>query len=267
MSVPFRPASLRLPMHSEPPRRDAAVPMVCCCWCWRARRSGSCASASTSYLALEIRIWMLYALGTTCCWLTPGCPRSARRLLRHRRLRVRAAAASRRGRTLVRPRRRGAGRRDRRRPGGRLHLAPPRHIYALLTIAFGQVVWFVAIKWHTVTGARTASSTSAAAGDSASPRSTSSRTRRSTTSRSRSSRSGLRALAARAFRRSAGFLTAIKQNETRAAFVGYNVWLYKWIASRCRRQSRHRRGRSSRWRRQSRIRTDEPARVGLRRGG
>ena len=25
-------------------------------------------------------------------------------------------------------------------------------------------------------------------------------------------------------------LTAIKQNETRAAFVGYNVWLYKWLA-------------------------------------
>ena len=24
--------------------------------------------------------------------------------------------------------------------------------YALLTIAFGQVVWFVAIKWHSVTG-------------------------------------------------------------------------------------------------------------------
>jgi branched-chain amino acid transport system permease protein len=25
-------------------------------------------------------------------------------------------------------------------------------------------------------------------------------------------------------------LSAIKQNETRAAFVGYNVWLYKWLA-------------------------------------
>ena len=25
-------------------------------------------------------------------------------------------------------------------------------------------------------------------------------------------------------------LTAIKQNEVRAAFVGYNVWLYKWLA-------------------------------------
>ena len=25
-------------------------------------------------------------------------------------------------------------------------------------------------------------------------------------------------------------LSAIKQNETRAAFVGYNVWFYKWLA-------------------------------------
>ena len=25
-------------------------------------------------------------------------------------------------------------------------------------------------------------------------------------------------------------LSAIKQNETRAAFVGYNVWLYKWLS-------------------------------------
>ena len=31
-------------------------------------------------------------------------------------------------------------------------------------------------------------------------------------------------------RRSAACSRAIQQNEMRAAFVGYNVWLYKWLA-------------------------------------
>src|SRR4030095_14194719 len=29
---------------------------------------------------------------------------------------------------------------------------------------------------------------------------------------------------------SCGVLQAIRENETRAAFAGYNVWLYKWVA-------------------------------------
>ena len=103
--------------------------------------------------------------------------------------------------------------------------------YALLTIAFGQVFWFVAIKWHSVTGGE----------------------------------DGL--LNIKRLPADFGFisfdltanqslyyfafvvfalvvvllwrlvhspfgriLTAIKQNEIRAAFVGYDVWLYKWIA-------------------------------------
>lgn len=103
--------------------------------------------------------------------------------------------------------------------------------YALLTIAFGQVMWFVAIKWHSVTGGE----------------------------------DGLLKIARPPLRVSglevplegnAAFylfvlgvfvlvvvflwrlvhspwgrvLRAIKQNETRAAFVGHHVWLYKWSA-------------------------------------
>jgi branched-chain amino acid transport system permease protein len=103
--------------------------------------------------------------------------------------------------------------------------------YALLTIAFGQVVWFVAIKWHTVTGGedgllnirRLPADFGFAALD------------------LRSNEAlyyftfavfalvvfALWRLVHSPFGR---ILTAIKQNETRAAFVGYNVWLYKWLA-------------------------------------
>ena len=103
--------------------------------------------------------------------------------------------------------------------------------YALLTIAFGQVFWFVAIKWHTVTGGedgllnikRPILDLGVArwplAGNEA-----------------------LHYFTLAAFVLVAVFLwrlvhspygrvlTAIKQNETRAAFVGHNTWLYKWSA-------------------------------------
>jgi branched-chain amino acid transport system permease protein len=103
--------------------------------------------------------------------------------------------------------------------------------YALLTIAFGQVMWFVAIKWHSVTGGEDGLLKIA--------------------------RPPLR-LAGREWSLASneafyGFvlavfalvlvglwrlvhspwgrvLRAIKQNEMRAAFVGYPVWLYKWSA-------------------------------------
>jgi branched-chain amino acid transport system permease protein len=95
--------------------------------------------------------------------------------------------------------------------------------YALLTIAFGQIFWFVAIKWHSVTRGE----------------------------------DGLLNIKRPAFLESldalywfcfavfvlvvvllwrlvnAPFgrvLSAIRQNETRARFVGYHVWLYKWLA-------------------------------------
>jgi branched-chain amino acid transport system permease protein len=103
--------------------------------------------------------------------------------------------------------------------------------YALLTIAFGQVFWFVAIKWHSVTGGedgllnikRLRADFGFASFDLA----------------------GNQALYYFAFgifmlvvfalwrlvhSPFGRILTAIKQNEMRAAFVGHDVWLYKWIA-------------------------------------
>jgi branched-chain amino acid transport system permease protein len=95
--------------------------------------------------------------------------------------------------------------------------------YALLTIAFGQIFWFVAIKWHSVTRGE----------------------------------DGLLNIKRPAFLADLGslyyfcfaifiivilflwrlqrspfgrVLAAIRQNETRARFVGYHVWTYKWLA-------------------------------------
>jgi branched-chain amino acid transport system permease protein len=95
--------------------------------------------------------------------------------------------------------------------------------YALLTIAFGQIFWFVAIKWHSVTRGE----------------------------------DGLLNIKRPAFLEDLNalyyfcfalfavvivflwrlqrspfgrVLNAIKQNETRARFVGYHVWAYKWLA-------------------------------------
>ncbi len=95
--------------------------------------------------------------------------------------------------------------------------------YALLTIAFGQIFWFVAIKWHSVTRGE----------------------------------DGLLNIKRPAFLADLNslyyfcfaifvvavlflwrlqhspfgrVLAAIRQNETRARFVGYHVWIYKWLA-------------------------------------
>jgi len=103
--------------------------------------------------------------------------------------------------------------------------------YALLTIAFGQVFWFVAIKWHSVTRGedgllnirRTPAELGFASFD----------------------LQKLENLYYFAFVIFVGtviflwqlanspfgrILSAIRQNETRARFVGYNVWAYKWLA-------------------------------------
>ena len=95
--------------------------------------------------------------------------------------------------------------------------------YALLTIAFGQIFWFVAVKWHSVT-------------------------------RGEDGLLNIKrppwlddltslyifcfavfaltvVLLWRLVHSPFGrVLSAIRQNETRARFVGYNVWLYKWLA-------------------------------------
>jgi branched-chain amino acid transport system permease protein len=103
--------------------------------------------------------------------------------------------------------------------------------YALLTIAFGQVFWFVSIKWHSVTGGedgllnikRPAVDLGFA--------------RWSLASNEALLFVALGALAAvalllwRLMHSPYGrILGAIKQNETRAAFIGHRVWLYKWSA-------------------------------------
>jgi len=103
--------------------------------------------------------------------------------------------------------------------------------YALLTIAFGQVFWFLAMKWHGLTGGedgllnikRPVADFGVASVNLASNEAlfffclgvfcvvT----------------LGLWRLVHSPLGR---VLSAIKQNEVRAAFVGYNTWLYKWLA-------------------------------------
>ncbi|MES2912543.1 MAG: branched-chain amino acid ABC transporter permease [Pseudomonadota bacterium] len=103
--------------------------------------------------------------------------------------------------------------------------------YALLTIAFGQVFWFVANKWHTVTGGEDGllniKRLPADFGFA---------------SFSLASNNALFFFSLAVFALVllglwrlihsplGRVFSAIKQNETRAAFVGYNVWLYKWLA-------------------------------------
>ena len=113
-----------------------------------------------------------------------------------------------------------------------LFLSHRRGIYfALLTIAFGQVFWFVSIKWHSVTGGedgllnikRLAADFGVISFNLARNESL--------------FYFGLAVFAIvvillwRLIHSPFGrVIQAIRQNEMRAAFVGYNVWLYKWTA-------------------------------------
>jgi len=95
--------------------------------------------------------------------------------------------------------------------------------YALLTIAFGQIFWFVAVKWHSVTRGEDGL----------------------LNIRRPPWLDDLTSLYIFCFAVFAltvlllwrlvhspfgRVLSAIRQNETRARFVGYHVWLYKWLA-------------------------------------
>ncbi len=103
--------------------------------------------------------------------------------------------------------------------------------YALLTIAFGQVMWFVAIKWHSVTG-----------GEDGLQKIARPPLRLGELGWSLTSNEAFYWFVLTVFALVLVFLwrlvhspwgrvlRAIKQNEMRAAFVGYNVWLYKWSA-------------------------------------
>jgi branched-chain amino acid transport system permease protein len=103
--------------------------------------------------------------------------------------------------------------------------------YALMTIAFGQIVWFVAVKWHSVTGGEDGLLN----------------LKRVPADFGFASISladnvslyyfvlALSSLAAwllwRIVHSPFGrVIQAIRQNETRAAFIGYHVWFYKWLA-------------------------------------
>jgi branched-chain amino acid transport system permease protein len=103
--------------------------------------------------------------------------------------------------------------------------------YALLTIAFGQVFWFVANKWHTVTGGEdgllSIKRLPADFGFVSFDLSSNNALFFFCLSLFAAVLLGLWRLIHSPLGR---ILSAIKQNETRAAFVGYNVWLYKWLA-------------------------------------
>jgi branched-chain amino acid transport system permease protein len=184
------------------------------------------------YLALEIMIWMLFALGYNLLLGTSGLPSFghgaffgigayAFGLLQQRvwanlwfdlagAVAVTAALAA-----FV-----------------ALFISHRRGIYyALLTIAFGQVFWFVAIKWHTVTG-----------GEDGLLNIVRPVLPLGFAEPSLKSNDALFyfcfavfALAVVALWRLVHspfgrILTAIKQNEQRAAALGHHVWLYKWLA-------------------------------------
>jgi len=103
--------------------------------------------------------------------------------------------------------------------------------FALLTIAFGQILWFIAIKWHSVTrgedGLLNIRRPEADFG---------------VVAWSLHSNEALYAFCFAVFAFTVlvlwrlvhspygRVLAAIRQNETRARFVGYNVWLFKWTA-------------------------------------
>jgi branched-chain amino acid transport system permease protein len=102
--------------------------------------------------------------------------------------------------------------------------------YALMTIAFGQVFWFISVKWHVVTGGED--------GLLDIPRAAADFGFMSVSLRSN------QALFYFAFAffcvivialwrlihsRFGKVIKAIKQNEMRAGFIGYNVWLYKCL--------------------------------------
>ena len=184
------------------------------------------------YLALEIMIWVLFALGYNLLLGYTGLPSFghgayfgigayAFGLLQHRLwanlwfdLAGAVLAAAALGALVA------------------LFISHRRGIYyALLTIAFGQVFWFLSIKWHGLTGGEDGllniKRLPADFGF---------------FSFSLQSNEGLFYFCLAVFAAAlvlmwrlvhsplGRVLSAIRQNETRAAFAGYNVWLYKWLA-------------------------------------
>ena len=103
--------------------------------------------------------------------------------------------------------------------------------YALLTIAFGQVFWFVSIKWHSVTGGEDGLLNIRR------PPVDLGFARLSLDANESLLYLALGVLAVvalflwrLAYSPYGRVLGAVKQNEVRAAFVGHRVWQYKWSA-------------------------------------
>ena len=184
------------------------------------------------YLALEIMIWMLFAMGYNLLLGTSGLPSFghgayfgigayAFGLLQHKvwanlwfDLAGAVLVAAVFGALVG------------------LFISHRRGIYyALLTIAFGQVFWFVSMKWHTLTGGE-----DGLLGIKRLPADFGFVTFDLNSNNALFyfclavfglTLLGLWRLVHSPLGR---VLSAIKQNETRASFVGYNVWLYKWLA-------------------------------------
>jgi branched-chain amino acid transport system permease protein len=95
--------------------------------------------------------------------------------------------------------------------------------YALLTIAFGQVFWFLAVKWHKLTGGED--------GLLNIKRPAMLATNESLIYFALGAFVVVALLLWRLVHSPYGrVLGAVKQNEARAAFAGHNTWLYKWSA-------------------------------------
>ena len=183
------------------------------------------------YLALEVMVWMLFALGYNLMLGTTGLPSFghgaffgvgayAFGLLQQRVLAnlwfdlagavlVTAALAA-----VV-----------------AACIAHKRGIYfALLTIAFGQVFWFVAVKWHSVTGGEDGLLNLQRL---AVPLGFASVETRSNEALFYVVLVALLVVIVVCWRcvhsPFGRVLRCIKQNEQRARFLGYRVWIYKWL--------------------------------------
>jgi branched-chain amino acid transport system permease protein len=103
--------------------------------------------------------------------------------------------------------------------------------YALLTIAFGQVFWFVSVKWHSLTGGEDGllniRRPPLDLGFAQLPLASNEALHYFAFACLVLVAVFLRRLVDSPYGRVLG---AVKQNETRAAFAGHNTWLYKWSA-------------------------------------
>lgn len=103
--------------------------------------------------------------------------------------------------------------------------------YALLTIAFGQVFWFVAVKWHKLTGGEDGLLNIQRLPADFGFASVSLKSNEALFYFCLAVFAVMLVVLWRLVHSPLGrVLSAIKQNEMRADFAGYNVWLYKWLA-------------------------------------